>query len=616
MGKIDVTFRKPVSWLNPTQLIRTGIKAAEAGLFGSFADRREVIAALSPDADKVKKPAYSYADMDEVWFDYVCDTGDGWNATYAIACLAGREKLDVMAAQGGEKPPPLPRAAFTILGGDEVYPTASLEDYQTRLIDPFYCANTAKPHPNNDQPTNNQPTVYALPGNHDWYDGLTSFMRLFLNKGRVVGPWISGQERTYFAIELPYKWWIWGVDVQLESDVDAPQVAYFTQYAEMLDADHKVILCTPEPSWVEGADNRLGGSVKTRNKTHDNLLHLEKLIEKKNAKIPLRIAGDLHHYARYQSGDSHLVTCGGGGAFLHSTHPLHDNIALGGTFESSYTRQITFSTAEQCKARRCGVFGIIGKNPMFAVTVGLIYAIYAWILGSASQLYLSPDDHQYLFEYFYAGQLGLVCEWWNVVRYSFLGALLTLAIPIGAGFYGASFRRTAYLSEKDKPIRTGFVSFVGGFIHGALHLVAAVLLMKLASCIRFTPETAAFFVTLFAIASLGGFVGSMLMAIYLLLANLAYGGHDEEVFSSQAIEDYKCFARFQVTKDGVKVYPIGLEAVPKDWKPVASATDVKKTGFFTTRYLFDLPDAEPTVFVPADGDFPQPRLIEPAFKIG
>lgn len=612
MGQIDVTFRKPVGWLNPAQLMRTGIKAAEAGLFGSFADRREVIAALSPGIENA--PGFSYAGKSEVWFDYICDTGDGWNATYAIACLAGQKQLDVAAAQDGEKPPLLPRADFTILGGDEVYPTATMEDYQSRLIDPFYCADTTPPVSYKDQPT-----VYALPGNHDWYDGLTSFMRLFLQKDRKVGPWISGQQRTYFAIELPYNWWIWGVDVQLESDVDASQAAYFARYAEKLTADHKVILCTPEPSWVEGGDNRLGGSVKQRSKTHHNLLHLENLIERQNAKIPLRIAGDLHHYARYQSeplpgqkeGGSHLITCGGGGAFLHSTHPLPDNIKLGGTFESKYTRKTTFPTADECTKRRGCVFGILGTNPMFAVTVGAIYAVYTWILGSASQVYLDESQHQYLFEYFHVMPFGFIWEWWSAVRYSFLGALLTAAIPIGAGFYGVSFRRINYLSKDGNPVKTLLVAFLGGFVHGALHLVAAMLLMRLAAYIHFAPASVAFFVTLGTIAVSGGFVGSMLMAVYLLLANVLYAGHDEELFSSQAIEDYKCFARFHVSQEGVKVYPIGLATVPKVWKPAIDGPQATQTRWTReTQYSFEIPDGVSPVFVPADGASLKPRLIE------
>ena len=50
------------------------------------------------------------------------------------------------------------------------------------------------------------------------------------------------------------------------------------------------------------------------------------------------------------------------------------------------------------------------------------------------------------------------------------------------------------------------------------------------------------------------------MAFYLLLANVLFDGHDQEVLSTQAIDEYKGFARFHVEKDKVTVYPIGLRA--------------------------------------------------------
>ena len=267
MAEVTVKQRKPVSWLDPLGLARTGVMAVEAALFGAFADRREVIAALSPDAATRAEPALDYSERDEVWFDYIADTGDGWNATYSIACLSCADTLTVLpAAASGGAPIDLPSAAFTILGGDEVYPTASLENYKTRLSDPFYCASSRRKR--NVDATTPQPHVFALPGNHDWYDGLTSFMRLFLQGDRQIGPWLTGQARTYFAIKLPYNWWIWGVDVQLESDVDAPQVDYFQHRAGQLQNGDRVILCTPEPSWVEGAaDEFQGGAPRKARRT-------------------------------------------------------------------------------------------------------------------------------------------------------------------------------------------------------------------------------------------------------------------------------------------------------------------------------------------------------------
>ena len=87
-------------------------------MFGSFADKREVLAALYPSDDKV--PIFDYSSHEEVWFDYIADTGDGWNPTYSIACLAADDELKVEGA-----PRLLPRGEFMILGGDQVYPAAS-----------------------------------------------------------------------------------------------------------------------------------------------------------------------------------------------------------------------------------------------------------------------------------------------------------------------------------------------------------------------------------------------------------------------------------------------------------------------------------------------------------
>jgi hypothetical protein len=130
-----------------------------------------------------------------------------------------------------------------VMGGDQVYPFASREGYKERLVDSYACAlpHTGPPHP----------VLFALPGNHDWYDGLVSFTRLFC-QGRWIGGWQTVQRRSYFALKLPHRWWLWGVDVQLESDIDQPQLEYFCKVAdEMIEGD-RVILAIAEPHWIYG----------------------------------------------------------------------------------------------------------------------------------------------------------------------------------------------------------------------------------------------------------------------------------------------------------------------------------------------------------------------------
>jgi hypothetical protein len=82
------------------------------------------------------------------------------------------------------------------MGGDQVYPTPSTEGYEDRLKGPYIAALPCPPH---GVP---RPTLYALPGNHDWYDGLTAFLRLFVRvKTDNIGGWRTEQSRSYFAVE-------------------------------------------------------------------------------------------------------------------------------------------------------------------------------------------------------------------------------------------------------------------------------------------------------------------------------------------------------------------------------------------------------------------------------
>lgn len=63
------------------------------------------------------------------------------------------------------------------------------------------------------------PQCFAIPGNHDWIDGLNTYMRHILHRG-WLGGWLLPQEKSYFAIALPHGWWLFGFDLALETDVD------------------------------------------------------------------------------------------------------------------------------------------------------------------------------------------------------------------------------------------------------------------------------------------------------------------------------------------------------------------------------------------------------------
>ena len=195
-----------VGWYRVRQLVILGIKTLVSAAFGAYADRREIQAALSgPDV-------YDFSAEPDLWIDYTSDVGEGFASTYSVATLLARAQLTVdgHATQRGK---------LLVLGGDEVYPSPEIHEYDDRFRGPYTAAFPR-------QAATDSPALFAIPGNHDWYDGLTNFLKIFCQE-RFIGHWQTRQKRSYFAIKLPHRYWIWGIDVQLNADIDLPQKNYF-----------------------------------------------------------------------------------------------------------------------------------------------------------------------------------------------------------------------------------------------------------------------------------------------------------------------------------------------------------------------------------------------------
>jgi hypothetical protein len=56
----------------------------------------------------------------------------------------------------------------------------------------------------------------------DWIDGLRTFMRNICHK-RWLGGWLMPQKKSYFALQLPKGWWVFGLDLALDADIDRDQ---------------------------------------------------------------------------------------------------------------------------------------------------------------------------------------------------------------------------------------------------------------------------------------------------------------------------------------------------------------------------------------------------------
>lgn len=545
--KQDLGFtRKPmVGWFDPLQLIITALRALVSIIFGSYADKREV-QGVSERTD-----LYDYSIEKELWFDYVADLGDGWNSTYTIAKQLS--KPDLIFNHKG-KQVETKRGRFLVMGGDEVYPTPSREAYGDRTVGPY---ESALPWVIYEQ----APHLYAIPGNHDWYDGLTSFTRLFCQK-RWIGGRQTQQARSYFALKLPHNWWLWGVDTQLDAYIDKPQLNYFEDIARnQMKRNDRIILCTAEPSWVY--------TVTKNPDAYNNLAYFERnVIRKYGGIVALNLTGDQHIYCRHQdeSGTRQKIIAGGGGAFLHPTHRIPDALELDeGEFKVKYSRRAIFPSPETSRWLTFRNLLFPFKNWRVSRFLGFYYLLAAWIFQASSNIYEESLIQKLMHLTPKIGEIGeAINTFYSVIIVSPFNMILLLVMVFGAA---------AFCDAKN-----AFVKYSIGCLHGLTHVVLNMWLIWLFSYLNLTvwhmtignPKHLLLFgAEMFVV---GGVLGGFVIGVYLLFSNLVLRIHSETGFSSLSVADYKNFLRLHLDSKGdLTVYPVGFRKVCKKWRFVKEA---------------------------------------------
>ena len=277
----------------------------------------------------------------EVWVDFIADTGDDATVSEAVARLLSAEyEVD------GEV---LPRGDVLIHGGDLAYPVATVREVSRRLIAPFN--RVFEPLCDWSRPR----VLLAIPGNHDWYDGLDGFARLcqapctfeeppegedalhpqpnenpvlawahaFASGKQVQKPgamaiagYVPVQQASYFRLPLARGLDLFGVDRQLRH-VDRRQCAFFESSPG---AARIVLLPDPVRAWGESRPTGKGALAA---------------LGVDPARAPtIVLSGDIHHYERSREGPSLHVVAGGGGAFLHGVRVSPDG--------ASYARDAEF----------------------------------------------------------------------------------------------------------------------------------------------------------------------------------------------------------------------------------------------------------------------------------
>lgn len=560
--------RQPeVRWLSPGLLAKSGVEVAVSGTFGKFADKREI--------QREPQDELDHSAAGELWVDYLSDTGDGWDATYTMAWLLAQESLDVDGEQ-------LPRATVLLLGGDQVYPSADPVAYEDRFIGPFAAAlpKTDAPDrpalPRTDAP--DRPALYALPGNHDWYDGLVSFLRVFCARDGRVGGWVTRQRRSYFALKLPHDWWVWGIDIQLDTYIDDVQLDYFRRQ-KVYEGD-KIILLTAKPSWVRA----IPGRVEPASWRYLSFFE-ERFVRASGARLVLTLTGDLHHYARYEpagegaENEPTRITAGGGGAYLSATHTLKPELTLRSLDHDDsvrYTRDQIYPRERDSRRLGNGILKLARLNPSFAGLIGAIYVL----LGIAMLDALNAGEGSLVGNA--TGDGSLVGDATGERFLEFLasasgGMSIVLTILLLCGIF-------ASVDIKPQPLEGGGATRLALWLarsgvavtQTTVHILSAAFVVwevrKLAPDI-WDAAIAVWIVSLPVLFAVGSAVGATLFAIFLLIVHKVRGWKAPEnanqVFTGQSIADYKNMLRMRFRADGsLTIYPLGVDRVGRHWRHV------------------------------------------------
>ncbi|NKZ07263.1 metallophosphoesterase family protein [Actinomadura latina] len=311
----DFSWRRPaVLWRSRNDVI--------ARLFGDPSDaiRRRCVAALrergTPAAFTLHRPSPEFS------FALLGDTGEGDRSQYAVV-------------------PPLLHAAagtdFMIIASDVVYPTGDGRQYPEKFFRPY-----------KDYPA----PVYAIPGNHDWYDGLRGFLHVFcdLDADCSPPPWrgllafvprllwrhsgtidpevLAEARRTfrgapgqravqpgpYWAIDTPSLRVI-GIDTGITGGLDRDQGRWLR---EVSGGPKPKLLVTGKPLYVD--DDHRPGPIEGGGT-------VDEIVRDPAHHYVAAIGGDIHNYQRYpvRTGDGRTIqyiVSGGGGAFMHATHTI------------------------------------------------------------------------------------------------------------------------------------------------------------------------------------------------------------------------------------------------------------------------------------------------------
>ena len=263
-------------------------------------------------------------DLSEPSFVVLGDTGEGDASQYALLTVLDQVGRDT---------------DFMVVCSDVIYPAGEVEEYEHKFFYPY--RDYGAP-------------IYALPGNHDWYDDLRGFMfhfcgrerqprrpkpsplsrawlreRLWRRNPRVPDPSrvarmraLRSRPEQQGSLPSPYYVVTTGpidlvaIDTGIVSGIDAAQGEWLRGISR---SPKPKILLTGKPIYVDGKrhecaiDGGRGGTV-------------DEIVRDRASNYIAAIGGDVHNYQRYtvdvDGRAIQYIVSGGGGAFMHATHKI------------------------------------------------------------------------------------------------------------------------------------------------------------------------------------------------------------------------------------------------------------------------------------------------------
>ncbi len=339
---------KHFSWLNPRTLWQSRRNEYIARFLSDPVDdeRRRWVASQLQRPNVPRDFIIDRTKLDAVKFLVVGDTGEGDESQFALV-------------------PPLLESGkdtqFMVICSDVIYPSGEVNEYLNKFCIPYQ--NYPEP-------------IYALPGNHDWYDGLNGFMVHFcgvepsqrsLGKNRILRRLWREAERAdpevlqqcrdlrpeldehlrqpgpYFAIDTgPLR--IVGIDTGINGRLDRDQGEWLRWVSSS--SPKPKILLTGKPIYVDNEHHP--GDIE------DGAMKVDDIVRASEHNYVAAIGGDIHNYQRYpvKVGDRTIqyIVSGGGGAYMSDTHRL-PRIDVNGVDEEDFNATRFEETRSQPTAR-------------------------------------------------------------------------------------------------------------------------------------------------------------------------------------------------------------------------------------------------------------------------